>query len=162
MDMSLRDIEMTTINLTPDKVQMQGDTVLVQYIVQSWELQKYEGGSNVKLFTNYNKCSFRWDSWTNKTGSNSEKKNNQWAINNLLANSPNSVNCLCYKFLQAFFLWIHNIYKPHLTPGLDNSLHLRVPTTATNSLCQDDRHLAYFCSTNSISRGQFAVSLSFS
>ena len=59
MDLSLRDIEMTTINLTPDKVQMQGDTVLVQYIVQSWELQKYEGGLNVKLFTNYNKCSFR-------------------------------------------------------------------------------------------------------
>ena len=34
---------MSTINLTPDKVTMQGDTVLVQYIVQSWELQKYEG-----------------------------------------------------------------------------------------------------------------------
>ena len=45
MDLSLRDIEMTTINLTPDRVLMQGDTVLVQYIVQSWELQKYEGGS---------------------------------------------------------------------------------------------------------------------
>ena len=43
MDLSLRDIEMSTINLTPDKVRMQGDTVLVQYIVQSWELQKHEG-----------------------------------------------------------------------------------------------------------------------
>ena len=45
MDLSLRDIEMTTINLIPDRVLMQGDTVLVQYIVQSWELQKYEGWS---------------------------------------------------------------------------------------------------------------------
>ena len=43
MDLSLRDIEMTTINLTPDQVTMQGDTVLVQYIVQSVELEKYEG-----------------------------------------------------------------------------------------------------------------------
>ena len=50
MDLSLRDIEMSTINLTPDKVKMQGDTVLVQYIVQSWELQKYEGGSVQTVF----------------------------------------------------------------------------------------------------------------
>ena len=54
MDLSLRDIEMSTINLTPDKVTMQGDTVLVQYIVQSWELQKYEGViHNAKLFCNF-------------------------------------------------------------------------------------------------------------
>ena len=51
MDLSLRDIEMSTINLTPDQVKMQGDTVLVQYIVQSWELQKYEGGSVQSYFT---------------------------------------------------------------------------------------------------------------
>ena len=54
MDLSLRDIEMSTINLTPDKVKMQGDTVLVQYIVQSWELQKYEGIiPNAQLFYNF-------------------------------------------------------------------------------------------------------------
>ena len=56
MDLSLRDIEMSTINLTPDKVTMQGDTVLVQYIVQSWELQKHEGrchtNNNNEQFTN--------------------------------------------------------------------------------------------------------------
>ena len=43
MDLSLRDIEMSTINLTPDFVTMEGDTVLVQYIVETWKLQKYEG-----------------------------------------------------------------------------------------------------------------------
>ena len=37
--MEIRDLEKTTINLVPELVFMESDTVLVQYIISSWSLQ---------------------------------------------------------------------------------------------------------------------------
>ena len=156
MDLSLRDIEMSTINLTPDKVTMQGDTVLVQYIVQSWELQKYEGVIMHDYFKIL-KFFFRWHSRTNQTCLDFEKENHQWDFNNLLTNSTYSCNCVCYKFLQTFLLRIYNIHKPDITASPDNPVHLSLPISTTNSLCQDDWYLAYLCSTYSIFRGQGSI-----
>ena len=39
VDMEIRDLEKTTINLVPELVFMESDTVLVQYIISSWSLQ---------------------------------------------------------------------------------------------------------------------------
>ena len=110
-----------------------------------------------KLFYNFTFSAFRWHSRTNQACFDFEKENNQWAFNNLLTNSTNSFNCLCYKFLQTFLLWIYNIYKPYVTARSDNSVHLCVPIIASYSLCQDDWYLAYLCSTYSIFRGQRSI-----
>ena len=37
--MEVRELERETINLVPESVFMEGDTVLVQYIISSWSLQ---------------------------------------------------------------------------------------------------------------------------
>ena len=37
--MEIRDLERSTINLVPEQVFMEGDTILVQYIISSWSLQ---------------------------------------------------------------------------------------------------------------------------
>ena len=39
VDMEIRDLERLTINLVPETVFMESDTVLVQYIISSWSLQ---------------------------------------------------------------------------------------------------------------------------
>ena len=39
VDMEVRELERETINLVPESVFMEGDTVLVQYIISSWSLQ---------------------------------------------------------------------------------------------------------------------------
>ena len=38
--MEIRDLEKTTINLVPELVFMESDTVLVQYIISSWLLEQ--------------------------------------------------------------------------------------------------------------------------
>ena len=37
--MEIRELERSTVNLVPELVFMEGDTVLVQYIVSDWSLQ---------------------------------------------------------------------------------------------------------------------------
>ena len=39
VDMEIRELERSTINLVPELVFMESDTVLVQYIISSWSLQ---------------------------------------------------------------------------------------------------------------------------
>ena len=39
VDMEIRELERLTINLVPELVFMESDTVLVQYIISSWSLQ---------------------------------------------------------------------------------------------------------------------------
>ena len=39
VDMEIRELERETINLVPELVFMESDTVLVQYIISSWSLQ---------------------------------------------------------------------------------------------------------------------------
>ena len=36
--MDLRDLDKTTVNLIPENIFMEGDTLLVQYIIKSWTL----------------------------------------------------------------------------------------------------------------------------
>ena len=38
MDIELKDLEKASVNLTPESIFMEGDTVLVQYIIQKWSL----------------------------------------------------------------------------------------------------------------------------
>ena len=44
VDMELRDSDKTTVNLIPGNISMVGDTVLVQYIVESWSLEHRDKG----------------------------------------------------------------------------------------------------------------------
>ena len=39
VDLEIRELERSTINLVPEMVFMEGDTVLVQYIISRWSLQ---------------------------------------------------------------------------------------------------------------------------
>ena len=39
VDMEIRELERETINLVPELVFMESDTILVQYIISSWSLQ---------------------------------------------------------------------------------------------------------------------------
>ena len=39
VDMEIRELERLTINLVPELVFMESDTVLVQYIISRWSLQ---------------------------------------------------------------------------------------------------------------------------
>ena len=39
VDMEIRELERLTINLVPETVFMESDTVLVQYIISRWSLQ---------------------------------------------------------------------------------------------------------------------------
>ena len=38
--MDLRDLDKTTVNLIPENIFMEGDTLLVQYIIKSWTLDR--------------------------------------------------------------------------------------------------------------------------
>ena len=38
--MDLRDLDKTTVNLIPENIFMEGDTLLVQYIIKSWKLDR--------------------------------------------------------------------------------------------------------------------------
>lgn len=40
VDMDLRDLDKTTVNLIPESIFMEGDTLLVQYIIKSWTLER--------------------------------------------------------------------------------------------------------------------------
>ena len=53
--MEIRELERLTINLVPELVFMESDTVLVQYIISSWSLQ-YRNDSECRemyLWRNY-------------------------------------------------------------------------------------------------------------
>ena len=39
VDMEIRELERSTVNLVPEMVFMESDTILVQYIVSDWSLQ---------------------------------------------------------------------------------------------------------------------------
>ena len=39
VDLEIRELERSTINLVPEMVFMESDTVLVQYIISRWSLQ---------------------------------------------------------------------------------------------------------------------------
>ena len=43
VDLEIRELERSTINLVPEMVFMEGDTVLVQYIISRWSLQLRQG-----------------------------------------------------------------------------------------------------------------------
>lgn len=39
VDMALRDLDKSSLNMVPDEIIMESDTILVQYIIKSWKLQ---------------------------------------------------------------------------------------------------------------------------
>ena len=39
VDMALRDLDKSSLNMVPDEIMMESDTILVQYIIKSWKLQ---------------------------------------------------------------------------------------------------------------------------
>ena len=49
--MELRDSDKTTVNLIPGNISMVGDTVLVQYIVESWSLEHRDNGIYSIIFS---------------------------------------------------------------------------------------------------------------
>ena len=42
--MALRDLDKSSLNMVPDEIMMESDTVLVQYIIKSWKLQNKNPG----------------------------------------------------------------------------------------------------------------------
>ena len=52
--MEIRDLEKTTINLVPELVFMESDTVLVQYIISRWSLQYRQAMNRYKILYVFN------------------------------------------------------------------------------------------------------------
>ena len=156
VDMALRDLDKSSLNMVPDEIMMESDTILVQYIIKSWKLQNKNPSTlpdnplMVELILTI--LSRQWNRWI-RTCPGPQKKNHQWAAYYLSSKHPHSLNSLCNKLFQAFLLWIHNIYESHVPASADNTLYFCFPVPATNSLCQDDWCLAHIFSVNSICRG---------
>ena len=47
VDMALRDLDKSSINMVPDEIIMESDTILVQYIIKSWKLQNKNPSMNL-------------------------------------------------------------------------------------------------------------------
>ena len=151
--MALRDLDKSSLNMVPDEIMMESDTVLVQYIIKSWKLQNKNPGmiSISTVAANYFICR-QWDCGTGACP-RPQAEDHQWAADHLSPQCAHTGNRLCNKFLQTLLLWIHNIYKSDISASPYNSVHLCLPIPPTNSLCENDRCLAHIFPTNSVCRG---------